>query len=187
MQHDDHVRLLRGGVEGAGSTWADIGAGGGAFTLALADLLGAGATIYAVDRDAGALRTLERTLPARFPDVTLHCQRADFTAALRLPALDGIVMANALHFVQPGQQAAVLARLRGLLQAGGRDKPGGRFVIVEYNTDRGNLWVPHPLSWGRFETLARQAGFADIRLLATHPSSFLKEFYAAVAEVSVPT
>ena len=56
MDHDDHVGLLRGGVAGPGGVWADIGAGEGAFTLALADLLGPGARIVAVDRDAGALR-----------------------------------------------------------------------------------------------------------------------------------
>ena len=48
------------GVEGAGPRWLELGAGEGAFTLALADLLGPGANITAVDRDAGALRNLAR-------------------------------------------------------------------------------------------------------------------------------
>lgn len=48
MNHGDHVALLREGVHrrGAGAVWADLGAGDGAFTLALADLLGDGATIH---------------------------------------------------------------------------------------------------------------------------------------------
>ena len=58
MDHADHVGLLRPAVE-PGGTWADIGAGEGAFTLALADLLGPGGRIVAVDRDAHALRTNE--------------------------------------------------------------------------------------------------------------------------------
>ena len=40
MEHDDHVGLIRDGVEGAGLRWLELGAGRGAFTLALADLLG---------------------------------------------------------------------------------------------------------------------------------------------------
>lgn len=47
MDHADHVALLRAGVvvpetHGGAATWADLGAGAGAFTLALADLLGPG-------------------------------------------------------------------------------------------------------------------------------------------------
>ena len=40
MNHQDHVNLLRGGVLSTGVIWADLGSGTGAFTLALADLLG---------------------------------------------------------------------------------------------------------------------------------------------------
>ena len=59
MDHRDHVELLRGGVEPAGpggADWGDLGSGAGAFTLALADLLGPGGRILSVDRDRGALR-----------------------------------------------------------------------------------------------------------------------------------
>ena len=40
MNHDDHVALLRGGIDQPGGVWADVGSGTGAFTLALADLIG---------------------------------------------------------------------------------------------------------------------------------------------------
>ena len=59
-------------------------------------------------------------------------------------------------------------------------KPGGTFLLVEYNVDSGNLWVPHPLSFQTWSQLAPRAGFSAPRLLATAPSSFLKEFYAAM-------
>lgn len=39
MDHTDHTNLLRGGIDGSSGTWADLGAGAGAFTLALAELL----------------------------------------------------------------------------------------------------------------------------------------------------
>ena len=61
MNHADLVGLIEGGVTERGGRWADLGAGEGAFTLALADLLGPGAHITAVDRDAGALKRLAGT------------------------------------------------------------------------------------------------------------------------------
>ena len=169
------MALLRGGVPGPGGVWADFGAGRGAFTLALAELLGPGTELHAIDRDAGALRELARLVAGRFPGVALHTQAADFTRPLAppLPALDGLVMANALHYVPARDQARVVQLVKGSL------KPGGRWLMVEYNVDRGNLWVPHPLSYPTWETLARQCGFEHVRLLATRPSGFLKEFYSA--------
>jgi SAM-dependent methyltransferase len=175
VQHADHVALLRGGVPAAGGVWADFGSGRGAFTLALAELLGPGGAIYSIDRDAGALREQARLLAERFPAARLHPLAADFTHPTPLPLapLDGLVMANALHFVPDRQKPAVVRRLKSYL------KPGGRWLLVEYNVDRGNLWVPHPLAYPTWEALARQCGFEQVRLLATRPSSFLKEFYAA--------
>src|SRR5579863_6185040 len=100
MTHDDHVRLLRDGIPAsAGGVWADLGSGWGAFTLALADLLGSGGRIYSVDRDSGALREQEQAMRERFPDRSVTYLAADFTRPLDLPPLDGIVMANSLHFV----------------------------------------------------------------------------------------
>ncbi len=78
MDHDDHVALIRDGI-GGGMTWADLGSGGGAFTLAMADLLGPGATIYSVDRDQAALAKQSSALRDQFPNVTLHPIVADFT------------------------------------------------------------------------------------------------------------
>jgi len=173
MNHDDHVYLLRGGVAGADKRWADFGSGSGAFTLALADLLGAGGEIYSVDTNHGALREQERAMRERFPTTTVHYLAADFTRPLDLPPLDGIVMANSLHFQR--DKAPVLQLLRRYL------RPGGRFVLVEYNADAGNLWVPHPLSYPTWEALAQQQGFATTRLLATIPSRFLGEIYSALS------
>ena len=180
MQHEDHVNLLRDGVPGPGGTWADLGSGGGAFTLALADLIGPTGTIYSVDKDRGALREQERALRARFPSVAVTYLAADFTRPMPpvgdpidLPPLDGVVMANSLHFVR--DKAPVLALVRGYL------KPGGRLLLVEYNADRGNPWVPFPLSYPTWERVAAQAGFAATRLLARVPSRFLGEIYSALS------
>jgi SAM-dependent methyltransferase len=174
MDHADHVGLLRGAV-GGGGIWADIGAGTGAFTLALADLLGAGGRIVAVDRDAGALRDNARLVAARFPDVTLETMAADFTRPLELPGLDGLVAANSLHYVPRDRQAVVVAALAAHV------RDGGRFVVVEYDADRGNPWVPHPFSYPSWERLAEDAGLSDTRLLGRVPSRFLGAIYSAVS------
>ena len=99
MKHADHVGLLRPADLPTGGAWADLGAGSGAFTLALRELVGAGAIIHAVDKDQGSLRELEHAYMRRFNESgSLHRVEADFTAGLDLPALDGVLMANSLHF-----------------------------------------------------------------------------------------
>lgn len=176
MNHDDHVRLIRDGIAGAGNVWADLGSGGGAFTLALADLLGPGGHIYSIDTDARALREQREALQARFPAVTVDQRTADFTKPLDLPPLDGAVMANSLHFQR--RKEPVLRLVRGML------KPGGRLVLVEYNADRGNWWVPYPLSYPTWEALAQANIFVETRLLTTQPSRFLREIYSALSYIS---
>jgi SAM-dependent methyltransferase len=173
MNHSDHVHLLRGGIPVSGGVWADFGSGGGAFTLALADIIGASGQIISIDRDANALRQQERDMRSRFPMLNVTYRQADFTRPLDLPPLDGIVMANALHFHR--HKAPVLRQIRSYL------KPGGRFILVEYNVDSGNMWVPHPLSYPTWEKLAREVGFESTQLLATVPSRFLREIYSAVS------
>jgi ubiquinone/menaquinone biosynthesis C-methylase UbiE len=174
MQHEDHVALLRGGIAGPGGVWADLGSGTGAFTLALADLIGPTGEIYSVDKDQGSLREQERAMRARFPAVMVHYLAADFSRKLDLPPLDGIVMANSLHYQR--DKDAVLQLVRGYL------RPGGRLLLVEYNADRGNPWVPYPLSYSTWEAVARRNGFAETRLLARVPSRFLNEMYSALSQ-----
>ena len=171
MNHSDHVQLLEKGVSGPGGVWADLGSGTGAFTLALADLLGPGGEIYSIDKDRGSLREQERAMRLYFPETVVHYRADDFTRSLDLPPLDGIVMANSLHFVR--NKGSVLQLVRGYL------RPGGSLILVEYNSDSGNMWVPHPLSYSTWAELANRNGFSDTRLLSRVPSRFLKEIYSA--------
>jgi SAM-dependent methyltransferase len=166
---------LRGGVRGGGGTWADIGAGEGAFTLALADLLGPGGRIVAVDRNGGALRVNAEAVAARFPAIELTTLVIDLTAALDLPPLDGLVAANSLHLVPRDRQVAVIRSLAAHL------RPGAPFIVVEYDADRGNPWVPHPFSVQTWVRLAREAGLVDTTPLARVPSRFLGAIYSAVS------
>src|SRR5690348_13315933 len=82
-------------------------------------------------------------------------------------------MANSLHYVRDKQP--VLEAVRRML------RPNGRLIIVEYGTDRGNMWVPYPFTYARWETIAAAAGFRNTRLLSTVPSRWLGSMYAAVS------
>jgi len=180
MDHIDHVNLIRDGIllpkpESPALTWADLGSGRGAFTLALAEVLPFSAVIYSIDRDSAALRDQERAMRVRFPRIVVHYLPADFTHPLDLPLLDGVLMANSLHFHR--HKEPLLSQIKSML------KPGGKLIVVEYATDRGNTWVPHPLSFPTWEKLAARSGFADTRLLATRPSRFLGGVYSAVSDI----
>src|SRR5213075_672080 len=99
VNHADHVALLAPGVmQGEGGIWADLGAGTGAFTLALADLIGPHGVIHAIDRDRAALAELRGAFVSAVPQAELHVHAGDFTRRLELADLDGVVMANSLHF-----------------------------------------------------------------------------------------
>ena len=173
MDHRDHVGLIREGVQGGGPAWADLGSGEGAFTLALADLLGPTGSIQSIDRDRRALDAQARALQRTFPAVRVTNVVADFTRPLELPQLDGIVMANSLHFQR--DKLAVLRLVHGYL------RPEGRIVLVEYESDHGNHWVPYPLSFGTWATMAAEAGFRDTKRLASVPSRFLGSIYSALS------
>src|SRR6476659_9294882 len=167
MDHSDHVGLIRPGLEpgASGGRWLELGSGEGAFTLALADLLGPGAGIVAVDRDGSALRRLSEELPRRFPGRDVTTRTADFRDPLPAGPFDGALAANSLHF--DPDPVEVLRRVRAVV------RPAGRLIVVEYDADRGNPWVPHPFSSRRLADLATAAGFTSPHIVGRVPSRFL--------------
>ena len=175
MNHTDHVNLIRKGITRSGGIWADIGSGDGAFTLALAELLGSTGQIISVDRNGSALKSQQSKMKAQFPNVTVSYKVANYANQLDLPPLDGILMANSLHFCEAKKRLDVLELMRTYLQ------PGGRFILVEYDTDKGNRWVPYPLSFHSWQAISQQAGLINTTLLATRPSRFLGQIYASVS------
>jgi trans-aconitate methyltransferase len=170
MTHAEALALIQGGVPSPAGVWADIGAGSGVFTRALTELLGEDGLVHAVDQNAGVLVLAQSKRPGH---ARVLPQRADFTRPLALEALDGILMANALHFVQEHQR--VLSRLLSYL------RPGGHFLLVEYDQETGNPWVPFPVSWRRFFRLAPPVGLSDVRQVGRRRSRFgHRDLYAAV-------
>lgn len=177
MNTRDATALLADAVPRRDGTWADFGAGDGTFTRALRELIGPGGTIYAVDRDASAVAALERWSSQEAPNVIPV--RADFTLAFELPGLhdrhlDGMLLANSLHFVRDAD--AVLARLAGML------RPGGRAIVVEYDRRRASPWVPFPISPARLAELAAAAGLGEPALVATRRSRYGGVLYVAAAD-----
>jgi ubiquinone/menaquinone biosynthesis C-methylase UbiE len=175
MDHKDHVHLLRDGISSPGGVWAELGSGRGAFTLALAELLGSEGTIFSIDKDRSVLdeqaRAIQKHLPQDQP--TIHYLPQDYRASLDLPRLNGVLMANTLHFHD--QKTAILESIREYLL------PGGNLIVVEYNSDRGNTWVPYPISFHNWQSLAEAADFTRTRLLSLVPSSFMGEIYSAIS------
>ncbi len=174
MNARDAVALLTNAVPRRAGVWADFGSGDGTFTEALAQLLGAGSMVYAVDRDPHALRSLTRLV--RVDGVQVIPVVADFTRPQELPgtalqALDGMLFANALHFV--ADPVVVLGRLVAWL------RPGGKVVIVEYDRRAANRWVPYPIAPGRLAEIATAVGLSEPAITATRPSSFGGNLYVA--------
>jgi precorrin-6B methylase 2 len=175
MNARDARALIAAAIPRPGGTWADFGAGDGTFTRALVDLLGPNSRIYAVDRDESAVASLAQWATRHAPNVTAVL--ADVTNPLEIPgldALDGMLLANVLHFIRDAD--GVLTRLANRL------RPGGRVVIVEYDRRRASRWVPYPIPPGRLVELARSAGLTMPHITATRPSMFGGTLYAAAAD-----
>jgi ubiquinone/menaquinone biosynthesis C-methylase UbiE len=172
MEQSEMVALIRGGVPRPGGVWADLGAGTGNFSWALAELIGAQGTIHAIDRDAKAIRQLHQRIARADPGATIIPQQADLTAPLGLPTLDGVLMANALHFIR--DQPAALALVASYL------RPGGSLLLVEYDLRSPLPWVPFPISLARLEQLATGAGFEQPTQIGRRvsPSSSVAMFAA---------
>ena len=121
------------------ATWADLGCGTGTFTQALATLLEEGSKIYAVDKEHQQIK------PGAMSSTDLQFIKLDFVReVLPFTNLDGILMANALHYVKDK-----ITFVNGLVSY---LKPSGQFLIVEYDTQNQNQWVPYPIS---FDTLVK--------------------------------
>jgi ubiquinone/menaquinone biosynthesis C-methylase UbiE len=141
-----------------GSRVADVGAGGGTFTVPLSRAAGPDGRVYAVDIDAKyaipALHKLVRGQKLRNVTV-IHSRPAD--PELPGGSLDAVLMVIAYHEIEPHQQ--MLASLKAAL------KPGGRLVVVDMNPNktlhrpRADQTRNHVISPDLAESEFRAAGF----------------------------
>jgi SAM-dependent methyltransferase len=173
MTHADHVRLFQKGIDPTLEIWADLGSGEGAFILALAGLIHPKSIIYSIDKDWERLAGQKQLFFRLFPNTRVHFLHSDFSRKLDLPLLNGIIMANSLHYIK--DQKGLLVSLRTHI------KPGGKLITVEYNTECRNSWVAYPVSYARFAELLQESGYTNPQLLGSVLSAFLREIYAAMS------
>jgi SAM-dependent methyltransferase len=178
MTPHEAMDFIRPAVVTRPGDWADLGAGSGTFTAALAHLLGADHTVTAVERDRralGQLRALSRDLPRQ--TATVHVVEADLEDRDALAPLDpaslaGVLFGNVLHYF-----ADPLPLVRN---AATKLKPDGAIVVLEYEGARANPWVPHPLSLRRLTQLAGAAGLDTPDVVSETTSRYHGTLYCAV-------
>lgn len=173
MELQDAIHFIREAVTPAEGTWGDLGAGTGLFTLALDQILQPGSTIYAADKNPHLLYRLQ------LERCRLVIEDLDFTRDFTLPSLDGVLMANALHYA--ADPLDVLKRVVEYL------KPSGTFLLIEYETDRPlSPWIPYPLPFRQFETLAPRVGLSAPEVVGRVPSAYGHDhIYLATARKEV--
>lgn len=141
--------------------WADLGCGSGTFTLALASILESGSSIYAVDSNISILSSI----PATYNNTSIKKFTIDFIVDdLPFNNLDGALMANSLHYVK--EKEAFLMKLKSYLN------PDACFLIIEYDSDTSNRWVPYPLDFQSLKKLFTKLGYATISKLNTRASIY---------------
>lgn len=149
--------------------WADLGCGSGLFTKALGYFLQPESIIYAVDKN-NFLKPKTTT-----NDVEILPLQADFmTDKLNMSNMDGILMANSLHYVK--DKLSFLERCKKYL------KEDAHFLIVEYDTDDPvSKWVPFPENFSSLTVLFKKVGFPISQKLGERPSAFgRKMMYASL-------
>ena len=161
MTIEEAISLIREGVPDAAEStqWADLGCGSGLFTNALATLLGKGNHILAVDLKSSLI--IESNPAA----ASIRFYQLDFEKQ-KLPAaeMDGILMANALHYVK--DKIPFVEKLRATLNK------NGRIVLVEYDTERSNQWVPYPINFWRSVELFSSLGFRSVTKIGERKSVY---------------
>lgn len=161
MKLTDAINLIKLGItrNTSNEVWADLGCGSGVFTKALASLLGSASTIYAIDKEVQQIKT-----PAE-SSAAIKFIRSDFIhETLPFFDLDGILMANSLHYVK--DKSSFIEKLKPHM------KSDGRFVIVEYDTERANAWVPYPLTFDRLAEIFPAHGFDKVRKIGERKSIY---------------
>ena len=150
--------------------WLDLGCGTGLFTLALVGNLPPGSKIIAIDKDEKALTKI----PATVNNVVIQTMVADFVFdALDVKEVDGILIANSLHYVK--DKDILLKKLISSM------KTKGVFLIVEYDRQAGNQWVPYPLTIDAAKALFKGLGYSGFHVLNKRPSVFGGYYmYAAI-------
>ncbi|HTG56406.1 MAG TPA: class I SAM-dependent methyltransferase [Niabella sp.] len=169
MTKSEAVTLINKGINNMDRQqhWADLGCGTGLFTEALATLLPAGSTITAIDVN-------QQYLPAVMGNtVSVQFKKADFVAdELHEDPFDGILMANALHFVR--DKKTLIRKL------GQHINRGARFLVIEYDHWQANQWEPYPIPFTALKELFAGQDYNHIEKIGERKSMYGGKMYAAL-------
>ena len=160
MQLKEAIQLIdKASIDNMRATqWADLGTGAGLFAQALSMLLAPASKIYAIDQSMQAIR------PVR-ADVAIEFLQGDFTNTnFKLPLLDGIMMANSLHYVR--DKTLLIQDLKQYLQ------PHAGFIIVEYDLQKANRWVPYPVNPDELQQLFFNEGYKKFQFTGKKKSVY---------------
>lgn len=177
MELSTAIHLIEKGADRSNPSqvWFDLGSGEGLFSRALASLLDSSSTVFAIDRDPNALRRI----PSTKGGASIQKVVADFVSqALPAEKVDGILMANSFHYVQ--DKSAFLKKTALHF------KQHTTLLLVEYDTDTANPWVPYPLSFATLQDFCRQMNLPEPVKLHEQPSLFRRaNMYAAKVGVEL--
>ena len=73
-------------------------------------------------------------------------------------------MANALHYIK--DQLTFLTRIKKHLRL------NGLFLLIEYDMQTPNTWVPYPIGFSSAKDLFKRAGFGEVYKISERQSSF---------------
>ncbi|WP_370899270.1 class I SAM-dependent methyltransferase [Chryseobacterium gossypii] len=138
--------------------WADLGCGDGAFTNSLAAFLGDGSMIYAIDQYQQDIQTINDKVHIEFILNDFEKEIPD------LEDLDGILMANSLHYI--ADKKKLITGLEKSL------KTDGKLIIVEYDTQNANQWVPFPINFKKLKQLFTELGFEKVEKIGERDSVY---------------
>jgi trans-aconitate methyltransferase len=167
MQLAQAVELIDHPAGQEENIWADLGCGDGLFTNALSQLLVDDSLIYAVDKNKTALNKVSVKDGIQLKKLELDFINND----LPLKYLSGILMANSFHFVR--HKTGFIEKLLPCLNT------SGYFLIVEYDTDAANTWVPYPVSFDSLKDFFAKFNYTTKKLHRI-PSRYNGIIYSAI-------
>ena len=151
------------------SVWADLGCGSGLFTYALASLLHEESVIYSIDKIISSFKIISFSTKVTIKPVEMDFEKEKFP----FKDLDGILMANSLHFVKDKKR--FFENMKSSLNN------NGCFLIVEYDTEVPSPWVPYPINFSSLKKLLNNAGYPSVTKINERPSAFNKgNLYSAM-------
>jgi trans-aconitate methyltransferase len=175
MEQSVAVNLIRKGIPETNTPqiWADLGAGSGVFTLALASILPENSVIHAVDKSDVVSKISSPDSRVKISTIQL-----DFVSQkMSLPQADGFLLANSLHFVR--EKKLLIREIASKLSG------SGRIIIVEYDLKIPNQWVPFPIPFIALSKLANDCGARNIQKIGEVPSAYNQSnIYASVLSFS---